>query len=226
MTRSWPYRDRGGAGSAVPSSSLRHSKFSQPRSGALDQDEPLAADVRPCCEANPRAAKRSAKLRLHATILGCRFDDLRRREQERWNRWLALVATITEDVGLVVVASLAVAAFSEKTIADQKTIEATANEKRARESPSSRRARRSRSQPRMKSRRAPLRGLQSRTRRARWQGCHSGQAFGATTPMPRKLALAAWPRSAADERPMAFQVHRRAWAGFDRPAGGVTTVAA
>jgi WD40 repeat protein len=51
--------------------------------------EPLAADVRPLPGESTRFRKRMAKLRLLATILGCHFDELRRREQERRNRILA-----------------------------------------------------------------------------------------------------------------------------------------
>ena len=167
---------------------------------ALDHDEPLAADVRPSGEANPRAAKRSAKLRLLATILGCRFDDLRRREQERQNRWLALAATITT-VGLVVVASLAVAAFREKTVADQRTIEATANEKRARESEQQARtaqqlATENEKQARAAERTAIANELRALAGLSLWASLRRHYTDAV------KLALAAWPRSAADERPM------------------------
>jgi WD40 repeat protein len=91
--------------------------------GAFDHDEPLAADVRPNSRTNSRTLRRWAKLRLLATILGHRFDELRRREQERQFRRLALLTT-SAVVGLVVVGLLAITAFWEKTIADQKTVEA------------------------------------------------------------------------------------------------------
>ena len=54
----------------------------------VDQDEPLAADVRQRPGTSPRTAGRLAKLKLLATLLDCKFDDLRRREQERRFRWL------------------------------------------------------------------------------------------------------------------------------------------
>jgi hypothetical protein len=92
----------------------------------LDQDEPLAADVRP----NSRAARRWAKLRLLAAILDCRFDDLRQREQERQLRRLAWLTT-TAIAGLVLVATLAIEALREKGVADQKTVEAVSNESAA-----------------------------------------------------------------------------------------------
>jgi WD40 repeat protein len=96
---------------------------------ALASDEPLAADVRPSPEIKPGTAKRWAKLRLLATILGGRFDDLRQREKERRTRWLAMVAAAA--VGFFVVASLGVYAERQKIVAEreagQKTIEAETN---------------------------------------------------------------------------------------------------
>ena len=110
--------------------SLYEIRTSVSAKAVLDQDEPLAADVRPSPEVSPRTARRWAKLRLLATILGCRFDDLRRREQERQFRRLALV-TATAIAVAVVVSSLAIAAFREKTLADRKTVEAVRNESAA-----------------------------------------------------------------------------------------------
>jgi len=45
--------------------------------------EPLAADVRPLPGESKRARRRTALIRLAATLLNCRFDDLRQRDQER-----------------------------------------------------------------------------------------------------------------------------------------------
>jgi WD40 repeat protein len=59
----------------------------------VDEVEPLAADVRPVTGENARRLKRMAKLKLAATILGCRFDDLRQRDQERRVRSVVFDAT-------------------------------------------------------------------------------------------------------------------------------------
>lgn len=49
----------------------------------IEEVEPLAADVRPRRETSQRQLRRMAKLRLLATLLGLRFDDLRQRDRER-----------------------------------------------------------------------------------------------------------------------------------------------
>ena len=50
----------------------------------IEEVEPLAADVRtlPARKESPGYLKRMARLRILACILGCRFDDLRQREQD------------------------------------------------------------------------------------------------------------------------------------------------
>jgi WD40 repeat protein len=102
--------------------------------GTLEGDEPLAADVRATRETAQRTAKQRAKLRLLAAILGCRFDDLRRREHERQLRRTAFVAA----VACVVAAVVGFLAFQaelnrreavrERSVADEKTAETTRNE--------------------------------------------------------------------------------------------------
>src|SRR5206468_11917586 len=47
------------------------------------EDEPLAADVRERPGDSLSQRRRTARLGLAALLLGCRFDDLRRREHER-----------------------------------------------------------------------------------------------------------------------------------------------
>ncbi len=59
----------------------------------IDSIEPLAADARPSYLETPRYVKRMALLKLLAGILGCRFDDLRQREQERRTRRFMLLST-------------------------------------------------------------------------------------------------------------------------------------
>lgn len=53
----------------------------------------LAADVRPEIPGGIRRKRRLAKLRLLAVLLGCGFDDLRKRERERRRRRMALVVS-------------------------------------------------------------------------------------------------------------------------------------
>jgi WD40 repeat protein len=63
--------------------------------------EPLAADVRPKPGESLRHRKRMAKLRIIASILGCSFDELRRRDQERRFRRLLVLTS-----GLVILSFL------------------------------------------------------------------------------------------------------------------------
>ena len=56
------------------------------RSDALagpSANQGVAADVRPTKDAKPNIRKRDAALRLISGILGCKFDDLKRRDEER-----------------------------------------------------------------------------------------------------------------------------------------------
>jgi YD repeat-containing protein len=48
-----------------------------------EEVEPIAADVRPRKDESPARTERRALLRLAAALLGCRFDDLARRDEER-----------------------------------------------------------------------------------------------------------------------------------------------
>src|SRR5208337_291613 len=165
----------------------------------LDQDQPLAADVRQSLETKPHIARRWAKLRLLATLLGCTFDDLRRREQERQFRRVATLAAVAI-VGLFVFASLAIAAFREKSLADQKTVEAVRNASAALTAQqlatlNESRARESEQQARVAQKIAianESRALMALSQTASSQGRYTDAV---------KLALAAWPRSAVDERP-------------------------
>jgi len=56
----------------------------------IEEVEPLAADVRPSRKEGRGHVRRMARLRMLAAILGCRFDDLRRREHERRVRSLTI----------------------------------------------------------------------------------------------------------------------------------------
>jgi len=83
----------------------------------IEEVEPLAADVRPDGETSLRQRRRMAKLRLLATMLGCRFDDLRRRDQERRTRRVALLGALTLAVAIAL-GVLALVALGQKHEAD------------------------------------------------------------------------------------------------------------
>jgi hypothetical protein len=53
------------------------------REEASEEVEPIAADVRPRKDERQARTERRALLRLAAALLGCRFDDLARRDDER-----------------------------------------------------------------------------------------------------------------------------------------------
>src|SRR5436305_5500656 len=58
------------------------------REGVFETQQPLAADVRRSHGEAARTLRQRAVWRLAATMVGCRFDDLRQREQERQIRRL------------------------------------------------------------------------------------------------------------------------------------------
>jgi WD40 repeat protein len=72
---------------------IRPSALTLDRSPGASADalEPLAADVRPSTSERARHQRRVATLRLVAAVVGCRFDDLRQREQERRSRVLVYI---------------------------------------------------------------------------------------------------------------------------------------
>jgi len=79
--------------------------------------EPLAADVRD----GSRHGKRDAELRIVATLLGCRFDDLRQREQERrLRRAMALLAIMAS--ASILFAMLAVVAVVQLNTAKSRQL--------------------------------------------------------------------------------------------------------
>ncbi|HEY5892183.1 MAG TPA: TIR domain-containing protein [Chthoniobacterales bacterium] len=95
----------------------------------LEELEPLAADVRES-EMDSRAfRKQMAKLRLLATILGCRFDDLRQREQERRVRYLAFGTAFLLVLALVI-SSLGLWAEANRRIAVTERDRALRNQSR------------------------------------------------------------------------------------------------
>ena len=96
----------------------------------IEAVEPLAADIRERPDQSQKELKHLAKLRLIACILGCKFDDLRRRELRRKQR-MYVTATAFMLVLLLCFASLTVWALKEKKQAEQNHKLAMANEQKA-----------------------------------------------------------------------------------------------
>lgn len=89
----------------------------------IEDVEPLAADVRASrTDETPRTLKRMAFLRVMACLLGIKFDDLRRREQERQNRRIVAGAVVLGFVaiGLALVAYTIAAAKEQVAIESEK----------------------------------------------------------------------------------------------------------
>ncbi|MGD8589199.1 MAG: toll/interleukin-1 receptor domain-containing protein, partial [Chromatiales bacterium] len=82
-----------------------------------DAVEPLAADVRDLVGESSRTVKRLAFLRLAATLLERRFDELRQRDQERRTRQLLQISAAL-GVLLLGVGLLALFAFQQKLAAE------------------------------------------------------------------------------------------------------------
>jgi hypothetical protein len=97
----------GEPGDSFPSAMLvRHRRVVDPDGTTRivkEDKEPLAADVRPRKGQSAEELKRLALLRLVATILGVKFDDLRQREQERERHgklvWAAAAAALVVVIG-------------------------------------------------------------------------------------------------------------------------------
>ncbi len=89
--------------------------------------EPIAADARP-----GKDGKSNAKLKLIAGLLGVGFDSLRRREQQRRNRRLFILACGAM-AGMVVTSGLAAYALFQRAAAQRQTIRAEAEAQTAKE---------------------------------------------------------------------------------------------
>ena len=72
-------------------------------SGAVGEPEPLAADIRADSRRDSLRVLKSEILRILATVLGCRYDDLRRRLQERARRRLVAIAAGSLALAVVLV---------------------------------------------------------------------------------------------------------------------------
>jgi tetratricopeptide (TPR) repeat protein len=85
---------------------------------SVARTEPIAADARP-----GKDGRNNAKLKLIAGVLGVGFDLLRRREQQRRNRRLAIVAG-SAMAGMVLTSGLAAYALIERAAAQRQTARA------------------------------------------------------------------------------------------------------
>jgi WD40 repeat protein len=83
----------------------------------IEEVEPLAADVRPRKGASQRTLRRLALLRLMATLLNLRFDDLYQRDRQRQLRRLGIIGVALSALVLVM-GGLAGYAFYQKSEAD------------------------------------------------------------------------------------------------------------
>ena len=89
--------------------------------------EPIAADARP-----GKDGKQNAKLKLIAGLLGVGFDALKRREQQRRNRRMFLIACAAT-TGMVATSGLAAYALVQRAAAQRQTVRAEAEARTARE---------------------------------------------------------------------------------------------
>ena len=97
---------------------------------AIEEVEPLAADVRPRHNEKGGHIRRMAKLRILACLLGCKFDHLRQREQERQARRLIWAGAFFGLLALLL-AGLSVVAVVQKRRADVQTEQANYQKRQA-----------------------------------------------------------------------------------------------
>lgn len=97
--------------------------------GALgsSRSEPIAADVRA-----GKDGRFAAKLKLIAGVLGVGYDALRRRELQRRNRRMAMIAG-GATVGMVLTSGLAIYALIERSLAQKQTVRAEAEAETAKQ---------------------------------------------------------------------------------------------
>jgi len=91
----------------------------------IEKVEPLADDVRRLRNESERALKRKAKLRMLACILGCHFDDLRRREHQWPARRIAYLVVLLA-ISIIVMAGLTFIALAQRKAAMVQRAEAVA----------------------------------------------------------------------------------------------------
>lgn len=101
---------------------LRSHPAPSPSNATPGWHDPLAADVRPHPSESRRWVRRMARLRILAKILGCEFEDLRRREQERIHKRLMATA-IAACVGLSAMTGLTAWALHNRALADSRALE-------------------------------------------------------------------------------------------------------
>ena len=131
----------GEPGEAFPTAlrEIRHTVIDRGGSSQerIEEVEPLAADVREARQESGRYLRRMAKLRILACVLGVKFDDLRRREQERRARRMACLGSVLA-VLMCMMGGLAIYAFHQRNaavrdrlLAEQRRQEAVAERRRA-----------------------------------------------------------------------------------------------
>ena len=89
----------------------------------IEEVEPLAADVRTKQDASSRYLRRMALLRCAAALLGCKFDDLRQRDQQRHQRRL-IATSVVALIFASVLAALTIFAFTQRGIAEERALQA------------------------------------------------------------------------------------------------------
>jgi WD40 repeat protein len=157
----------------------------------IEAVEPLAADVRPTRPESPRYLKRMARLRLLACILGCRFDDLRQRDQERQNRRRALAVAA---MGLLLLAMTGLAGWALREAERARKAESAAETERDRATEARKTAEEQRAEAR-KQRDAALKAQREAEVEAVW--ARLGEATVQASLGDRELALG----SLADLKP-------------------------
>lgn len=102
--RIFPLLIAGEPGESFPPELLRRRVVDTGKKGKpvvrWEEAEPTAADVRPRPDEKAAKTERRAVLRLAAALLGCRFDDLARRDEERRAQQLRKIAAAC--IGLVI----------------------------------------------------------------------------------------------------------------------------
>lgn len=110
----------GSPAESFPQAFQDQTKITVYRQSTLDSRssiEPLAADVRNLERENLRQVRRRAKLKILARLLGCKFDDLQRRDQLRRRRRhfaIGLIAISTAIVTITIVLIFYVQAVDER----------------------------------------------------------------------------------------------------------------
>ena len=93
------------------------------KSESIEVVEPLAADIRPRSGHSKKELRHLAKLRIISTLLGCKFDDLRRREQKRRQQLMVRAASVLSML-VIAFALLSIWALNQEKKARENEVEA------------------------------------------------------------------------------------------------------